>query len=430
MITKNLYHIYLKHPLIDTDTRKIRKGSIFFALKGENFNANEFAAEALKKGAAYVVTDEETDTPPQKTIRRQSVLLALQQLAAEHRKHLQAKIIAITGTNGKTTTKELTNAVLSKKYKTYATKGNFNNHIGVPLTLLAIPPLAEMAIIEMGANHPGEIAELCRIADPDIGIITNIGKAHLEGFGSEEGVFKTKKSLFDHIIKKQGPIFFLNEEPWLSQYKEYPNAMIYGTDNETINGRIITSDPTITVKLKTSNNDQAVTLKTNLFGEHNLFNVLAATAIGSFFDVGINEIVAAIASYEPSNNRSQVEKKERNILIMDAYNANPTSMSSALRSFASGTAEKKAVILGDMLELGQESQKEHLAIIKQLKENDFQLVILVGNEFMSANHNKNYHAFADVIACEQFLAAEKIEGYTILIKGSRGVKLELLKIIL
>lgn len=431
MLTKNLYQVFLKHPLVDTDTRKIRKGSIFFALKGENFNANHFAAEALEKGAAYVVTDEDTNTPPEKTIRRQSVLLALQQLAAEHRKHLHAKVIGITGTNGKTTTKELIYTILSKKYNTWATTGNFNNHIGVPLTILAIPPSAEMAIIEMGANHPGEIAELCRIADPDTGIITNIGKAHLEGFGSEQGVFETKKALFDHVIAKTGSIFLHENETWLRQYQRYKKTMIYGGKNGFIKGEIIESNPTMVVKLYAEKfHKKSITIKTNLFGEYNLFNILAAASVGTLYGIESSLIAEAIENYFPTNNRSQVEKTGKNTLVMDAYNANPTSMSNAIRSFSSSSAEKKAVILGDMLEMGKESEKEHLSILQMLQENGFHKVFLVGNEFSKLNTFKNYFAFADVESCREMLLKEPLEGYTILIKGSRGIKLEKLKDVL
>lgn len=428
MLTKNLYQIFLQHPLIDTDSRKIRKGSIFFALKGENFNANKFASEALHKGAAYIVTDEDTDTPPEKTIRRQSVLLALQQLAAEHRKHLHAKVIGITGTNGKTTTKELIGSVLSKRYNTYATTGNFNNHIGVPLTILSIPSSAEMAIIEMGANHRGEIAELCRIADPDAGIITNIGKAHLEGFGSEEGVFETKKALFDHVVKKGGSIFLHSEEQWLREYYNYKKAVIYGGDSGFVTGIITDSNPTMTVSLHSKECESII--KTHLFGEYNLFNVLAAAAVGKFYGATDLQIAQAIEDYIPTNNRSQVEKSEKNTLIMDAYNANPTSMSNAIRSFSASSANKKAIIIGDMLELGSESEKEHMAILTLLEEINFDKVFLVGSEFGKASKSKSYFAFADVEACREMILTKPLQGFTILIKGSRGIKLEKLKEVL
>ena len=428
MLTKDLYQLFLKYPLIDTDTRNIRKGSIFFALKGERFNANKFAAEALEKGAAFVVTDEDTDTPAEKTIRRKSVLLALQQLAAEHRKHLHAKVIGITGTNGKTTTKELITEVLSKKYNTFSTKGNLNNHIGVPLTILSIPSLAEMAVIEMGANHPGEIAELCRIADPAAGIITNIGKAHLEGFGSEQGVFNTKKALFDHVIKKNGPIFLHEKESLLHLYSKYENAITYGGENDSVTGKIISSNPTITAEIRI--NDEFVTVKTNLFGEYNLFNVMAAATIGNHYQIDTALIVKAIEGYNPTNNRSQVAITSANTLIMDAYNANPSSMSNAIRSFAVSTAEKKAVILGDMLELGSESEKEHQNILHLLEQFNFDKTILVGNEFRKANQSEKNIAFADVAACRESIAKAPMEGFTILIKGSRGIQLEKLKDIL
>jgi UDP-N-acetylmuramoyl-tripeptide--D-alanyl-D-alanine ligase len=285
-----------------------------------------------------------------------------------------------------------------------------------------------MAVIEMGANHPGEIAELCRIADPEAGIITNIGKAHLEGFGSEEGVFNTKKALFDHVIDKHGSIFLHEKETRLREYAKYENAVIYGAEHGGITGKIINSDPTITAEIRI--NDALVTVKTNLFGEYNLFNVLAAATIGNHYHVNTALIVNAIEAYNPTNNRSQIAVTPANTLIMDAYNANPSSMSNAIRSFAVSTAEKKAVILGDMLELGIESEKEHLNILQLLEQLNFDETILVGNEFCKFNQSEKNIAFADVAACREKIAKEPMEGFTILIKGSRGIQLEKLKDIL
>ncbi|PID94829.1 MAG: UDP-N-acetylmuramoyl-tripeptide--D-alanyl-D-alanine ligase [Bacteroidetes bacterium] len=423
MLTKELYALFLTHPLVDIDTRKIRKGSLFFALKGAHFNANHFAAEALEKGAAFVITDEETDTPKAQTIRRKNALLALQQLAAEHRKHLSAKVIGITGTNGKTTTKELIAAVLSKKYRTVATQGNLNNHIGVPLTLLSIPSTAEMALIEMGANHPGEIAELCRLADPDVGVITNIGKAHLEGFGGEEGVFQTKKALFDHVVKKKGTLFFHDQEPWLTPYRAYPNTTLYGENADYVSGSILRHNPTLTAAIRWGE-EPPITLSSKLFGSYNLPNLLAAAAVGRFYHVPPNDITTALSTYTPKNNRSQIEEGEKNTLIWDAYNANPTSMRKALSSFHATASEQKAVILGDMLELGEASEQEHQSLVETLQRNGFTKVFLVGKIFERVSTVPYFHTFAHTQACSDYLAKHPLEGFTILIKGSRGIQLE------
>ncbi len=430
MLTKELYQLFLKNPIVDTDTRKIRKGSIFFALKGENFNGNHFAAQALEKGADYVVTDENTDTPPHKTIRRKSSLLALQQLAAEHRRHLPAKVIGITGTNGKTTTKELLNAVLSKKYNVYATQGNLNNHIGVPLTLLNATAGDEILIVEMGASHPGEIADLCRIADPDAGIITNIGKAHLEGFGDENGVYNTKKALFDHIIHKNGTLFFPEKEKWLHTYKDYPKAYTYGDGSGLLSGKIISACPAMNVNIISGDASPEtfnVEINTHLFGEYNLSNILAATAVGIHFNINCNQIAEAIEAYIPQNNRSQILQTSMNVIILDAYNANPTSMANALLAFSKSVGQQKAVILGDMLELGEKSEIEHLTILKMLETLNLKKIFLVGKKFSKVNNQDKFIAFTDVEHCRKYLAKKPLEGYTILIKGSRGISLEKLK---
>ena len=428
MQTKDLYSIFLTHPAIDTDTRNITPGSIFFALKGANFNGNHFAAEALKKGAAYVVVDEPVDTPPKKTILRKNSLLALQQLASEHRKHLHAKIIAITGTNGKTTTKELLHAVLSTHYKTISTKGNLNNHIGVPLTILSLLPGTQIAIVEMGANHPGEIRDLCKIADPDYGIITNIGKAHLEGFGSIQGVVETKKALLDHIIKKDKTIFFPASDPHLNAlFGNSRKKITWGDHTAGLWAKIMTPTPYLNCTLfstKNATDTFPVTIHSNLFGEYNAQNILAAVAVSLFFHIPVKNIKAAIENYIPSNHRSQVLSTEKNTLILDAYNANPVSMEQAISSFLTLPNDNKTMILGDMLELGESSKKEHQYILTLLELKTNITTLCVGANFQNCCKEKNISAFADVHELSQYLADHPITNSLILLKGSRGIQLE------
>lgn len=428
MQTKDLYSIFLKHPFVDTDTRNITPGSIFFALKGDNFNGNHFAAEALKKGAAYVVVNEPVDTPPEKTIYRKNTLLALQQLACEHRKHLHAKIIAITGTNGKTTTKELLHAVLSTQYKTISTKGNLNNHIGVPLTLLSLLPSTQIAIVEMGANHPGEIYDLCKIANPDYGIITNIGKAHLEGFGSIQGVIETKKALFDHIIKNNKTIFFPASDPHLNAlFGNSKNKIIWGTDSADLWAEIMAPSPYLNCKIFSTENTAGtfpLTIHSKLFGEYNTQNILAAASVGLFFHIPIKNIKTAIENYSPSNQRSQVVSTEKNTLILDAYNANPVSMEQAISSFLTLPNKNKTLILGDMLELGDSSKEEHRYILTLLADRTDITTLCVGTNFQNICKEKEIPAFADVHELSQYLTDHPISNNLILLKGSRGIQLE------
>jgi UDP-N-acetylmuramoyl-tripeptide--D-alanyl-D-alanine ligase len=422
MNIKDLYSIYLENPIICTDTRKIQKGSLFFALKGESFNANQFADKAIAEGCSYAIIDEKEYKTSEKHILLTDVLTCLQELATYHREQLNIPIIGITGTNGKTTTKELINSVLSSKYNTYATKGNLNNHIGVPLSLLSINKKHEIAIIEMGANHPKEIAFLCNIAKPNYGIISNIGKAHLEGFGSFENLKNTKKELYD-FIEDNGEMLFVNKDNTLlnelsSQIKRYT----YGNENADSKGRFTQASPFLIIELVSPKG--ILYIKTKLIGAYNFENVLAAATIGRFFNIDDLEIKKSLEAYIPSNNRSQLKKTDNNILILDAYNANPTSMAASINSFKNIQAENKTIILGDMLELGKDSYKEHEEIIKLIENNSFKNIFLVGKEFFMHECPKSFNKFertADLLA---FLKENIIVNHSILIKGSRGIKLE------
>jgi UDP-N-acetylmuramoyl-tripeptide--D-alanyl-D-alanine ligase len=427
MEINELYKIYLTHPIICTDTRKIIKNSIYFALKGDNFNGNLFAMQAIEQGCAFAIVDEETTGKSNFIIKVDNVLETLQALANHHRKNLSILIIAITGSNGKTTNKELIHAVLSKKYKTLATKGNLNNHIGVPLTLLNIDKECEIAIVEMGANHQKEIELLCKIAEPDFGLITNIGKAHLEGFGGLEGVKKGKKELYDFIKAKNGTIFINDDDTVLLSLAAGMNKISFGKNPQNyVSGSIESSSHFLNFKWKHKLNDSLVL--THLIGDYNFQNMLAAATIGCYFGVGEVAISSALSDYMPDNNRSQALKTEKNSLIMDAYNANPSSMNAALSNFYKLEAKNKLFILGDMLEMGDESFAEHKAIIeltKKLLLNG----IFVGKEFAKVG-DKTIAFFENVTEAKLYLQSKNIEHNTILIKGSRGIKLELVKDVL
>jgi UDP-N-acetylmuramoyl-tripeptide--D-alanyl-D-alanine ligase len=421
MTIPQLYTIYLAHPIVSTDTRAIKVGSIFFALKGPSFNANEFAAKALEAGAAYCIIDEAKHKINDKCIVVDDVLLTLQELAAYHRKQLQIPVIGITGTNGKTTTKELINAVLSMKYKTHATVGNLNNHIGVPLTLLSMDKSTEIAIIEMGANHPGDIKELCDIAHPNYGIITNVGYAHLEGFGSFEGVMKTKAELYDYITANNAIIFINNDnENLLKMAKAVANKISYAQKADaTIKGSVKNASPYLSITV-----DGNLTINTNLVGAYNFENVLAAVCIGSYFKVDNIQIKEGIENYVPSNNRSQVIKIGTNTLLMDAYNANPSSMDAALSNFDLIESNNKTVILGDMFELGDYSLAEHKKLIDKLTNIRLNKVILVGKAFAEHKGIKDWFFFDTAAEAQPIIEKMIFDSSTILIKGSRGMKLE------
>jgi UDP-N-acetylmuramoyl-tripeptide--D-alanyl-D-alanine ligase len=422
---EKIYGLFLKASGISTDSRKIADNCLFFALKGENYNGNKYAGEALKKGASYAIIDEKQYKTSGKTILVEDVLKSLQDLARLHRKKLGVPILAITGTNGKTTTKELIAKVLSQKFNICFTQGNLNNHIGVPLTLLSMSPETEFGIIEMGANHPGEIAELCSIADPDFGIITNIGKAHLEGFGSFEGVKKTKAELYQHIKAKNGTIFQNGENPILKEISAgIKNKVTFGTKNNDFNGELLKTPPFVHVKAIFPKG--VLYLNTNLIGDFNFENVLAAACTGNYFQVDPLKIQQAIKDYRPSNIRSQLIDKGDVKIIMDAYNANPTSMEASIKSFMASNSNRANayLILGDMLELGPYSQQEHQNVLQLIQKLPTKNVFLVGKTFSGVAKNSNRITFADVSRLCTYLAKNPIKKGSILIKGSRGIQLE------
>jgi UDP-N-acetylmuramoyl-tripeptide--D-alanyl-D-alanine ligase len=426
-----LYSIFLQHPIICTDSRVCPENSIFFALKGDNFNANAFALSALDNGCSYAVVDEAEYAIDDRYILVEDVLVTLQKLATYHRRKLGTTILGITGTNGKTTTKELIAAVLSEKYNVLFTQGNLNNHIGVPLTLLKLKSEHEIAVIEMGANHPGEIKQLAEIACPDYGIITNVGKAHLEGFGSFEGVKRTKKELYDYIFANGKDIFINKDnaelvemaaEAGFSNAERVHEYCLEASYSDCfIHGRVKSCSPFLNMEC-TIESAETVTINTQLIGAYNAENVLAAVAIGKYFEVENNYIKLGLENYVPQNNRSQLTVTENNKLIIDAYNANPTSLCAAIVNFAQMDVENKTLIIGDMLELGAQSKVEHQNIIELLQQNKFSNVLLVGKEF-SGTRNP-FHCFADVTELINYLEKQPIKKHFVLIKGSRGIKLE------
>ena len=428
MEISELYEIYKKYPSVQTDTRKIKKGDIFFALKGPNFNGNEFVQNAIEAGASHAVIDEKKFEIPDKTILVDDVLTVLQQLANHHRRQFNnaagggIPFIAITGSNGKTTTKELIHAVLVSTYTTYTTEGNLNNHIGIPLTLLKIKEDAQMAVIEMGANHIGEIASYCEIVMPTHGLITNCGKAHLEGFGSEEGVRKAKGELFDFLrTLTHGYAFVMWDYDYLKKMSKGISGVIkYGTRGDAhVIGRVLKSDPLLEVEILQGLDEKLI--KTQLVGEYNLPNVLAAVTIGKYFDVPDSKIKFAIENYTPSNSRSQLIQKGDNKIILDAYNANPSSMKLAIENFSKIPGDK-VLILGSMAELGQESEKEHQALVEQIADHKWKEVILVGNEFEKVSHP--FHQFKNSNEVKDWVQQQKFKNTNILIKGSRSMQME------
>ncbi|HSH64578.1 MAG TPA: UDP-N-acetylmuramoyl-tripeptide--D-alanyl-D-alanine ligase [Bacteroidia bacterium] len=426
---QELYKHFLKYPEICTDTRDIKKGAIFFALKGDNFNANQFAEKALSDGCSFAVIDERQYKKDDRYLLVEDVLLTLQQLANYHRKQLTIPVIAITGSNGKTTSKELVNAVLSEKYKVLATKGNLNNHIGVPLTLLSIKKDHEMAIIEMGANHQGEIAMLCKLAEPNYGMITNIGKAHLEGFGGAEGVVKAKNELYDYIKQRNGKLFVNADNELLMKLSGYADKITFGvSENAMFKGVLIENDPFIKLSIKSRSDSpsatEKLTIQTALIGKYNFENILAAACIGHYFKVAENQIKNGLEKYVPSNNRSQVMQTKDNLVLLDAYNANPSSMNAAIENFAQMNRPQKIVILGDMLELGEESEKEHTQIIELLKQKKISQAIFVGPHFMKAAHSSFPNSFQTSDQALNYIKEHPIKNATVLVKGSRGIKLE------
>ncbi len=449
--TEHIYTLFIQHPLISTDTRKILPGSLFFALKGEKFDANTFARQAIEAGAAYAIIDNAAFHINEKYILVDDVLTALQDLARHHRSQLSIPVIGLTGTNGKTTTKELINSVLSQHYKTQATQGNLNNHIGVPLTILTIDSAHEMAVIEMGANHQKEIELLCGIAQPTHGLITNVGKAHLEGFGGVEGVKKGKGELYDYLgkseslevgeseSKKANGVAFINSDSAvlleMEQARGLKSVVFYGTGSadNLVTGQLIENSPLLTLEWENNNSGKSYQVKTQLTGAYNLDNILAAICIGVYFGLSDDEINKGIESYQPKNNRSQIVQTETNTLICDYYNANPSSMFVAIENIGKISAKRKVLILGDMFEMGDESAAEHAAVIKKAMETPVDERIFIGKDFFKAESTMDYGRWTmdskpifyetaeDAI---KGLKANPVKNSTILIKGSRGMALE------
>jgi len=418
---EQLYAHYLNHRQVQTDTRKIREGEVFFALKGPNFNGNLFARQAIDAGASLVVVDEDPGFTDPRVFRVDDSLLALQELALHHRLQLKIPVVGITGSNGKTTTKELVHAVLSSTFRTSTTQGNFNNHIGVPLTLLAIPDDAELAVIEMGANHQREIAGYCRYALPTHGIITNCGKAHLEGFGGVEGVRKGKGELYDHLRATGGTAFVMTDYDYLREMsKGIPHIVSYGTRDAQVTGIALQSSPFLEVQM--TGGTSVDKIDTLLVGDYNLPNVLVAVAIGEYFGVPFDSIRRAISQYVPSNSRSQLVHKGGHTIVLDAYNANPSSMRVAIENFARQQEPAKVLILGAMAELGAESLDEHGAIIDLIGRYTWKEVILVGGDFGNLQHPYRY--FPDSASARDWIRQQDLRNSALLIKGSRSTRME------
>lgn len=442
--TIQLYDIYVKHPVISTDTRKIVPGSLFFALKGDKFDANTFAQKAVEAGAAYAVIDNAEYQLGEQYLLVEDVLTTLQDLARHHRRQLDIPVIGLTGTNGKTTTKELINAVLSQYFKTQATQGNLNNHIGVPLTILTIDATHEVAVIEMGANHQKEIELLCSIAQPSHGLITNVGKAHLEGFGGVEGVKKGKGELYDYfaplppkggVSKTDGAVFINSDDTVLMEMadaRHLSHVVYYGSDaiDNLISGELLENSPLLTLEWTNNKTGDSYKVKTQLTGTYNLPNILVAICIGTYLGLPANEINAGIEGYQPKNNRSQIVQTATNTLICDYYNANPSSMFVAIENVGKIEAKRKVLILGDMFEMGPEAAVEHASVIRKAMDTPVDERIFIGKDFLGASQSidhgpwtmdKFYETAEDAIAA---LKAQPITNSTILIKGSRGMALE------
>jgi UDP-N-acetylmuramoyl-tripeptide--D-alanyl-D-alanine ligase len=419
---EKLYSLYLENPNVTTDTRNVQKGDIFFALKGANFNGNSFAKQALQMGAAYVIVDEFIEDAPTQIIQVVNVLETLQQLAAHHRKQFAIPFIAITGSNGKTTTKELLHAVLSKKYKTYTTIGNLNNHIGIPLTLLRIRSNAEIAIVEMGANHQKEIEGYCQYTQPTHALINNCGKAHLEGFGGIEGVRKGKGELYDYVRATNGTIFRNDDYDYLITMSEGIQQVVhYGTNAADTKGTTFTAQPFLTMSVMTKHH--AFNIATHLVGAYNAPNVLAAICIGDYFGVMPADIKDALEQYEPTNSRSQMIEKNGWHIILDAYNANPSSMQLAIENFANMKAPYKVLMIGAMKEMGNEELAEHQQLVNFIAKKQIDKVLLTGKEFLQTKHNFSYAE--NNAEAKQWLLDQSIpKDALILIKGSRGIAME------
>lgn len=416
-----LYNLFSQYPSIQTDTRKLKQGDLFFALKGDNFNGNLFAKQALQQGAAYAIIDEVVDFEDERLIATTDVLKTLQDLAKYHRQQFTIPFLAITGSNGKTTTKELVNEVLATTYKTYTTKGNLNNHIGIPLTILSVKKDAEIAVIEMGANHQKEIEGYCTYTLPTHGVITNCGKAHLEGFGGVEGVKKGKGELFDYLKKSDGTAFIMNDYDYLVKMsKGIANIKTYGTADAAIVGVADSNRQLLEVSMMKGTDIQQI--HTNLVGAYNLPNVLVAVAVGKYFNVPDEKIKMALQNYVPSNSRSQLIEKGSNKIILDAYNANPTSMKAAIENMANMPGENKVLLLGGMMEMGEESLKEHQELINLIGKYQWKDVVLVGGDFNKVNNP--YKNFSNSPEAGKWLKEQHYSNTTILVKGSRSMQME------
>jgi UDP-N-acetylmuramoyl-tripeptide--D-alanyl-D-alanine ligase len=422
----DIYELFLRYPYISTDSRSIRKDSIFVALRGKNFDGNRFALDALKEGAAYAIIDKSYFRGDGRLIRVKDSLAALQELANYHRKRCNAQILAITGSNGKTTTKELIKKILEEKYKVFATTGNLNNYIGVPLTLLSMPPDTSIGVIEMGANHHGEIRQLCNIAEPDFGLITNIGKAHMEGFGILEDVARAKAELFDYLKGSKGKIYINTGNPFLRALipENYSNIVLYGDKGTACWGQYVTSSPFLVMSLFMKGDKEGVKINTNLVGRYNIENIVAAAAFSGSLNLGKDSIKKAVEDYFPENNRSQLIKTKDNIIYLDAYNANPTSMRAALDSFIELELQNKWFILGEMLEIGDTSDNEHRLLLAFLKEKNITNVICIGKGFSHHMQGSGYKYYSDVDVLAETLKSAKIRNASIFIKGSRANRLE------
>ena len=416
---EKIYKLYKTAYTVTTDSRTITQGCVFVALKGEHFDGNDFALNVAEEGIAACVIADRKDLPQhERLFVVEDSLKALQELANYHRKQLDTPIIGITGTNGKTTTKELVSAVLAKKYNILFTQGNFNNQLGVPLTLLRIKPDTELAVIEMGASHPGDINELTGIGEPNYGMITNIGRAHLRDFGGYEGVIKTKNEMYQYIAAHKGLLFVNKDNELLMDLSKSINKVTYGTSNDAdIQGKLLSANPYLSVEWNGKKID------TQLVGDYNFENVMAAICIGTYFNVAANDIVEALSSYRPTNNRSQVIETARNRVVMDAYNANPTSMSHSIKNFRNICKSDNLLILGDMRELGNESEQEHKNILELIKELRFENVYLVGEEFQRVAENSKFSTFINVEELAQYLQQHPVSGRDILVKGSNSIHL-------
>lgn len=416
---EKIYKLYKTAYTVTTDSRTITQGCVFVALKGEHFDGNDFALNVAEEGIAACVIADRKDLPQhERLFVVEDSLKALQELANYHRKQLDTPIIGITGTNGKTTTKELVSAVLAKKYNILFTQGNFNNQLGVPLTLLRIKPDTELAVIEMGASHPGDINELTGIGEPNYGMITNIGRAHLRDFGGYEGVIKTKNEMYQYIAAQKGLLFVNKDNELLMDLSKSINKVTYGTSNDAdIQGKLLSANPYLSVEWNGKKID------TQLVGDYNFENVMAAICIGTYFNVAANDIVEALSSYRPTNNRSQVIETARNRVVMDAYNANPTSMSHSIKNFRNICKSDNLLILGDMRELGNESEQEHKNILELIKELRFENVYLVGEEFQRVAKNSKFSTFINVEELAQYLQQHPVSGRDILVKGSNSIHL-------